>query len=101
MEEIEALSLMGCRNLAKNVLRAPRDVKTSAAKPLEWGHVKTNRNLAVDWEPAQIEIVPVVSASGLEVLAVDRLLRFVRNNPNGARYSENNEPGRGKPVMVL
>lgn len=92
---------MGCRSLAKNVLCVARDVKTSAEKPVEWGHVKTNKSLSVKWESAQIEMVPVVSATGLEVLAVDRMLRFVRNNPNGARYSENNEPRRGKPVMVL
>ena len=87
--------------MAKKGRPLPMEVKTFAAKSLEWGHVKTNRTLSVKWEPARIEVVPVVSASGLEIMAVDRLVQFVRNNPNGARYSENNEPGRGKPVMVL
>jgi len=63
--------------------------------------VKTNKNLSVKWESAQIEIVPVVSATGLEVRAADRLIQFVRNNPNGARYSADNDLRRGKPVMVL
>jgi len=101
LEDIEALSLIPCGNLAKNVLPLAKEVKTSAAKRLEWRHLKTNRNITVKWESAQAEIIPVVSATGLEVLAVDRLLRFVRNNPHGARYSENNEPRRVKPVMVL
>jgi len=63
--------------------------------------VKTNKLLSVKWESGEAERVPIVSANGLEVLAVDRLLRFVRNNPNGARFSATNEPRRGKPVMVL
>ncbi len=78
-----------------------RDVKTAARKPLEWEHVKANRNLSVKWESARAEAVPIVSVNGLEVLAVDRLLRFVRNNPHGARYSADNDPHKGKPVMVL
>jgi len=57
--------------------------------------------ISVEWESADAEAVPIVFASGLEVLAADRLLQFVRNNPNGARYSANNEPWRGKPVPVL
>lgn len=65
------------------------------------GSVKTNRNISVKWDAARVETVPVVSTTGLEILAVDRLLRFVRNNPNGARYSEKNDPRRGEPVMVL
>lgn len=87
--------------LAKNVLPRAKDVKTSSAEQVEWEQVKTNRTLSVKWEAAHIEVVPIVPASGLEILAVDRLLRFVRNNPHGARYSENNEPQRGKPMMVL
>jgi hypothetical protein len=63
--------------------------------------VKTNQMLSVKWESAEVEAVPIVSANGLEVLAADRLLRFVRNNPEGARYSAGNDPLRGKPVMVL
>jgi len=101
LEEFDAVSLISCGSLAKNVLPVAKEVKTSAAKHLEWGHLKTNRNITVKWESAQVEVVPVVSATGLEVLTADRLLRFVRNNPNGARYSEDNEPRRGKPVMVL
>jgi len=63
--------------------------------------VKTNRNLAVKWDSACAETVPILLATGLEILAVDRLLRFVRNNPNGARYSAANDTRSGKPVMVL
>jgi hypothetical protein len=70
-------------------------------KPVEWGHVKTNRILSVKWESAEVEFVPIVAAFGLEVLTADRLLRFVRNNPDGGRHSSNNDPRRGKPVMVL
>jgi hypothetical protein len=78
-----------------------KDVKTAGLKPVEWGHVKTNRILSVKWEAAEAEAVPIVFAVGLEVLAADRLLQFVRNNPHGARFSANNDPRRGKPVMVL
>jgi len=76
------------------------DGKTAAGKPVEWEQVKTNR-ISVEWEPADAEVVPVVSASGLELLAADRLLQFVRNNPQGARYSANNDASRGKPITVL
>ena len=78
-----------------------RDVKTVSTKGVEWEHVKANRMLSVKWESTRAEAVPIVSVNGLEVLAVDRLLRFVRNNPHGARYSESNDPHKGKPVMVL
>jgi len=55
----------------------------------------------VKWDSACAETVPILLATGLEILAVDRLLRFVRNNPNGARYSAANDTRSGKPVMVL
>jgi hypothetical protein len=55
----------------------------------------------VDWTWEEAEAVPVVSATGLEILAVDRLVQFVRNNPNGARYSAVNNPKSGKPITIL
>jgi hypothetical protein len=58
--------------------------------------------LAVSWEPAAPEAVPVILTTGLEVRAVDRFVRFARtHNPKFARYSATNEPKRGKPVLVL
>jgi hypothetical protein len=63
--------------------------------------VKTRMTLQVKWKVAEPEAVPVLVVTGLEVLAVARLVRFVRNNPNNARYSAANDLRRGKPVMVL
>jgi hypothetical protein len=76
------------------------DGETAAEKPLEWGQVNTNK-ISVDWSWEEAEAVPVVSATGLEILTVDRLLRFVRNNSNGARYSAVNNPKSGKPITIL
>ncbi|HWC60356.1 MAG TPA: hypothetical protein VHC44_11740 [Verrucomicrobiae bacterium] len=59
------------------------------------------KKISVQWIPAKAELVPVIFVNGLELLAVDRFLQFVRNNPNGARYSATNDPRSGKPVMVL
>jgi len=101
LEDIEALAFGGGKTWQKRVCVLARDGKTAAAKRVECEHVKANRMLSVKWESARAEAVPIVSASGLEVLAVDRLLRFVRNNPHGARFSADNDPRRGKPVMVL
>jgi hypothetical protein len=57
-------------------------------------------SLAVQWADALVEDVPVVSATGLELLAVDRFLRFMRpRNPNHARYfSANNQK---RPARAL
>jgi hypothetical protein len=60
------------------------------------------KTLAVKWTAGEIETVPVIFMSGLEVLAVDRFLRFARaHKPNYARYSATNDPQRGKPMLVL
>jgi len=57
-------------------------------------------SLAVQWADALVEDVPVVSATGLEVLAVDRFIRFMRpRNPNHARYSPANNQLR--PARAL
>jgi hypothetical protein len=77
------------------------DVKTIFMKRIEWGHVKTKKVLSVQWNLVQVEVVPIVSTTGLEVRTADRFLEFVRNNPNTARYSADNDPRRGKPVLVL
>jgi hypothetical protein len=74
--------------------------ETVIAKQLEWGHMKTNK-ISVEWTWEEADAGPVVSATGLEILAADRLLRFVRNNPNGARYSVANNPKSGGPITVL
>jgi hypothetical protein len=63
--------------------------------------VKKKKMLSVKWESVEVEAVPIVSTSGLTVRAVDRSVRFVRNNPNAARYSVRNDPWRGTPVHVL
>jgi hypothetical protein len=63
--------------------------------------VNRKKMLSVKWESVEVETVPIVSATGLEIRAVDRLVRFVRNNPNAAKYSERNDPWRGKPVHLL
>jgi hypothetical protein len=64
--------------------------------------VNIKKTLAVQWTASEIEPVPVVFTTGLEILAVDRFLRFARtHNPNYARYSAANEPRRGKPTLVL
>jgi len=64
--------------------------------------VKTKKTLAVQWTAGEIEAVPIVFTTGLEIRAVDRLLQFARtHNPNYARYSAANDPQRGKPVPVL
>ena len=76
------------------------DGETAATKQLESRHVNTNK-ISVEWTWENAEAVPVVSANGLEVLAVDRLIQFVRNNPNGARYSAVNNPKSDKPTTVL
>lgn len=56
--------------------------------------------VVIKWAETPLEEVPVVSVSGLERLAVDRLLRFERRpNPNHARYSPTNE--RPRPVRAL
>jgi hypothetical protein len=77
-----------------------KDGETAAGKLLEWEHVNSNK-ISVDWIWEEAESVPVVSATGLEILAVDRLVQFVRNNPNGARYSAANNPKSGKPITIL
>ena len=60
------------------------------------------KTLAVQWTAGEIEPVPVVFTTGLEIRAVDRFLRFARtHNPNYARYSATNESRRGKPTLVL
>jgi hypothetical protein len=64
--------------------------------------VKAKTKLTVDWAATELEAVPVVLATGLEIRAVDRFLRFARtHNPNFARYSAANDPQRGKPTLVL
>jgi hypothetical protein len=64
--------------------------------------VKAKIKIAVDWAETEVEAVPVVLATGLQIRTVDRFLRFVRkHNPNLARYSATNEPQRGKPSIVL
>jgi hypothetical protein len=64
--------------------------------------VKAKKTLAVQWTAVEIEAVPVIVATGLEIRAVDRFLRFARTqNPNYARYSPANDPRRGKPTLVL
>jgi len=85
---------------AKNVMPLAMDGETAATKQLESRHVNTNK-ISVEWRWEDAEAVPVVSANGLEVLAVDRLIQFVRNNPNGARYSAVNTPKSDKPTTVL
>lgn len=67
------------------------DGETPAAKRLESRHVNTNK-ISVEWSWEDAEAVPVISAGELELLAVDRLLRSVRNNPNSAWYSATNKP---------
>jgi hypothetical protein len=53
--------------------------------------MKTKTILGVQWTESFQQDVPVVSATGLEIRAVERLLRFMRqSNPNHARYSPNN-----------
>jgi hypothetical protein len=64
------------------------------------GRVNTKK-ISVQWTAAEAEEVPVSFVNGLERLAVDRLVQFVRNNPKGARYSIKNDSRSGKPVMVL
>jgi hypothetical protein len=63
--------------------------------------VKTKKTtLAVQWTEVRREDVSIVFASGLEILAVDRFLQFMRSrNPNHARYSPTNEGKR--PAAVL
>jgi hypothetical protein len=85
---------------AKNVMPMAKDGETAPEKLLEWEHVNSNK-ISVDWIWEEAESVPVVSATGLEILAVDRLVQFVRNNPNGARYSAVNNPKSGKPITIL
>ena len=64
--------------------------------------MKAKKTLMVNWVAGEVEAVPVVVATGLEIRAVDRFLRFARtHNPKLARYSLENEPKRGKPVLVL
>ena len=58
------------------------------------------KSLAVEWTHALVEDVPVVSATGLELLAVDRFICFVRQrDPNHAKYSPANNQKR--PARVL
>jgi hypothetical protein len=87
---------------SRNVLPLASNGETSAGKTVEWGHMKSKKKLAVEWVAMEVETVPVVSATGLEIRAVDRFLRFTRtHNPNFARYSAANDPRSGKPVLVL
>ena len=56
--------------------------------------------LAVQWVDVPREDVPVIMVTGLEVLAVNRFIQFMRRrNPNHARYSPTNEGKR--PAAVL
>jgi hypothetical protein len=57
--------------------------------------------LAVEWTEVRREDVPIVLVTGLEVLAVDRFLQFMRpHNPNHARYSPTNEGKRAVPMLT-
>jgi len=56
--------------------------------------------LTVQWTEVPREDVSIVWASGLEILAVNRFIQFMRQrNPNHARYSPTNEGKR--PAAVL
>jgi hypothetical protein len=56
--------------------------------------------LAVQWVDVPLEDVPMIAATGLEILAVNRFIQFMRRrNPNHARHSPTNEWKR--PAAVL
>jgi hypothetical protein len=94
--------LLHAKIFAKNVLSLARNGETSALRRVEWTQVKTKKTLAVQWVAGEIEAVPVVSATGLEIRAADRFLEFARTHiPNFARYSVANDLQRGKPTCVL
>jgi len=94
--------LSRAKSFAKNGKPLPKKGKTSAVQGVEWAQVKTKRILAVQWTAREIEPVPVLITTGLEIRAVDRFLRFARtHNPNYARYSVDNDPRRGTPTLVL
>ena len=79
-----------------------RDGETASRAKSRVEQVKAKKKLAVQWTASEIEAVPMVLTTGLEIRAVDRFLRFVRtHNPNHARYSAGNDPKRGKPTLVL
>ena len=79
-----------------------KDGETPSRAKSKVGQVKTKKTLAVEWMAAEIEAVPVLLTTGLEIRAVDRFLLFVRShNPNYARYSATNDPQRGKPTLVI
>jgi hypothetical protein len=57
--------------------------------------------LAVQWVDVPREDVPMIAATGLEILAVNRFIQFIRRrNPNHARYSPTNE-GKRPAAAVL
>jgi hypothetical protein len=57
--------------------------------------------LAVEWTEVPREGVSIVFATGLEILAVDRFIRFMRHrNPNHASYSPTNGGKRAAAVLT-
>jgi hypothetical protein len=63
--------------------------------------MKTKTLLAVEWTDVAIENVPIVSATGLEVLAAKRFLHFVeRSNHNRATRLMANAPQRMAQVFA-
>ncbi|HWD93172.1 MAG TPA: hypothetical protein VG938_12580 [Verrucomicrobiae bacterium] len=55
--------------------------------------------LPVEWTDVVIEEVPVISPTALDVLAVQRFLRFVRNRPSRVTRSAANGPRRMVQVL--
>ena len=80
----------------------PKGGETPAAVNTTVGRVKVKTVLAVRWTASEIEPVPVMFATGLNIRAADRRVQFVRSHrSNYARYSAANDPRRGKPVLVF
>jgi hypothetical protein len=55
--------------------------------------------LPVEWTDVVIEEVPIVSAMPLEVLAVQRFVRFMQKSPSRVTRSAGNGPRRMVQVL--
>ena len=76
-------------------------VRQRVAERVEWGRETKKTLLPVQWTDVAVEDVPIVSATALEILAVDRFVQFHAASQSESRELFARPMSRKRPTPVL